>query len=233
MNLSFGPRPATAGRASTPSTAKAVNPVLATNTTDSRPRHWPEVSDCPRRHGSTRGWLRDRHEAGHRFRPAHGRGREHDAIDKRAQNLAGLGLDAVVVEGNFELGHLQAVDRYPAWKSRKIVIRSGLGLFASNIVKECQQAPENLLWSRWATWNVKIDGDHQANSTHAGITASKHPSSRGTIAESDDPLWLRGRVVGPLQRFLHVLGHRTCNQKNVSMPWRSHETQAKPLRSEE
>jgi len=39
-----------------------------------------------------------------------GRWGEHDPVDQRAQYLAGFGLDAIVVERQFELGHFAAID---------------------------------------------------------------------------------------------------------------------------
>ena len=77
--------------------------------------------------------------------------------------------------------------------------------------------------------NVEIDRDDRGDAADDGIAAGEDAAIEGAIADRDHPFRRRRRVIGPLQRLAHVLGHRTGDQQHVGMARRGDETEAEAL----
>jgi hypothetical protein len=67
------------------------------------------------------------------------------------------------------------------------------------------------------------------NSARYRVATGETTAVQGAAADSDNPFWVRSSVESPLQRLLHISGNGTRHEQNVSVPWRSNESQAKLL----
>ena len=76
---------------------------------------------------------------------------------------------------------------------------------------------------------MEIDGHNGRNSPHHRVAAGKKTAVERAVADGDDPLGVRCRVVGTRERLAHVPGDRPGHEQYVGMSRRRHKTQPEAL----
>src|SRR5262249_36134205 len=93
--------------------------------------------------------------------------------------------------------------------------------------KQCQQSFQKIHRGWRASANVQDNRYDLFHSSVDRITSGEYSAVAGTRANRNDPLRLWTRIVGTLQRFPHVPGHRPGDQEHVGMAWRGNKPQTK------
>jgi hypothetical protein len=76
---------------------------------------------------------------------------------------------------------------------------------------------------------MKIDGNHMRDPSYHRIATGKAATIPSAISYGDDPLRVRSRMIGALQRVAHVLRHRPGYHQHIGMARRRDEPQTKAL----
>ena len=73
---------------------------------------------------------------------------------------------------------------------------------------------------------MEVDRDDFGDTSNDRVAAGETASIPGAVSDRDDPFGIWGRVIGALQRFAHVFGHRTGHHQDIGMARRGDEPQA-------
>ena len=77
--------------------------------------------------------------------------------------------------------------------------------------------------------NLDVDRNDVSDAAHACVTLAEDPAGAAAVADGDDELGLRRRIVGSPERDRHVLGHRSRHQQHVGVARTGDELDAQSL----
>src|SRR5271157_4153194 len=84
---------------------------------------------------------------------------------------------------------------------------------------QLQNPVDYSLGIRWATRNVKVDGDQGVDSVACVVAVSHHPSSERACSDGDHESGLGHLVIDGLEAVFHQRVHGTCHQQDIGVPW--------------
>src|SRR6266853_663890 len=92
-----------------------------------------------------------------------------------------------------------------------------------------QNTTQDLTRTWWTSGYRHIDRDHIGHAAATGVALAEDAARATAVADSNDKLRVRGRIVGAPQRHLHISRNRSRDQQEIRVPRTCYKSDAEPL----